>query len=101
MNYFIAYDITDDRRRDRVAKALKRHGCRRVQKSVFFAPLFLPVEIAKLRASLSRIVLPSGDYPNDSVLIVPVENDLFNGAVKAMGIQLPDIFSEPRNFSLF
>ncbi len=50
MRYVIAYDITDDRRRQRVAKFLEDWG-RRVQKSVFECELSLE----ELRGVLDRL----------------------------------------------
>jgi CRISPR-associated endonuclease Cas2 len=55
-NLFISYDITNDRLRTKTAKILERHGCKRVQKSVFYAARFEAAEVRKLRAELARQV---------------------------------------------
>lgn len=61
--FLIAYDITDDRRRDRVARCLQRHGDR-VQFSVFIVDVN-PARILRLRRELSAIIVVDAD----SVLI--------------------------------
>jgi CRISPR-associated protein Cas2 len=50
----VAYDIVDDRRRDRVAVALQEHG-ERVQYSVFFVD-GRPATFVRLRAVLLRLI---------------------------------------------
>lgn len=70
-NYLISYDISSDRLRNKVAKMLERHGCKRVQKSVFFAPEYTPAELRRLRADLSKI-MTAATGGDDSILCVPV-----------------------------
>ena len=55
----VAYDIADDRRRDRVAVALQEHG-ERVQYSVFFVD-GRPATFVRLNALLSGLIDPSAD----------------------------------------
>ena len=50
----VAYDIADDRRRDRVAVALQEHG-ERVQYSVFFVD-GRPATFIRLRAILAGMI---------------------------------------------
>lgn len=50
----VAYDIVDDRRRDRVAVALQEHGDR-VQFSVFLVD-GRPASFVRLRAALERLI---------------------------------------------
>lgn len=71
-NYLISYDISSDRLRTKVAKALERHGCKRIQKSVFFAPGYTPDELKRLRADLSKLLAPAAE-PVDSILCVPIQ----------------------------
>lgn len=59
----VAYDIADDRRRDRVALALQEHGTR-VQYSVFVID-GRPASFVRLRASLARLI----DAEVDSILL--------------------------------
>lgn len=80
MNYFISYDISDDRQRDRAARLLGERGCKRVQKSVFLAPHFQAREIRELQALLNRQLTPHLG-PEDSILCIPVERDLLDGMV--------------------
>jgi CRISPR-associated protein Cas2 len=61
--HLIAYDIPGDRRRDRLAKCLERHGDR-VQYSVFVVDAS-PARIARLKSEMSTIIVAA----QDSVLI--------------------------------
>ena len=61
--FLIAYDISDDRRRDRLAECLQRHGDR-VQYSVFIVDIN-PARILRLRREVSTIIVAEAD----SVLI--------------------------------
>ena len=61
--YLIAYDIPDDRRRDRLAKCLQRHGDR-VQYSVFVIDAS-PARLLRLEAEIHNTAL----ITEDSVLI--------------------------------
>lgn len=82
MNYFVSYDISHNRSRERVAKTLLRHGCVRVQQSVFYAQDFSPEDRERLRsdlaASLGEHLLAS------SILFLPIERDQL-GLVDALG----------------
>lgn len=60
--YLVAYDISSDRRRDRVAKRLQAYGDR-VQYSVFIVDAS-PVRLQRLRFGLQELV----DATEDSVL---------------------------------
>jgi len=75
MHYAISYDISDDRLRERVVKILARHGCRRLQKSVFLARDFTAAELSKLRAALAPL-MDRLRAPGDSLICLPVERDL-------------------------
>jgi CRISPR-associated protein Cas2 len=55
----VAYDIVDDRRRDRVAVALQEHG-NRVQYSVFLVD-GRPASFVRLQAALERLIDPRVD----------------------------------------
>jgi CRISPR-associated protein Cas2 len=59
MIYLVCYDIEDDRERNRVAKALLRHG-RRVQYSVFELHRMSPAARRNLAAELAGIVSDPG-----------------------------------------
>ncbi len=58
-HYVIAYDIADDKRRDRVVKALKGTGYR-VQYSLFEAELS-EESLLQLRMTIGRAIVPSED----------------------------------------
>jgi CRISPR-associated protein Cas2 len=79
-NLFISYDITNDRLRTKTAKILERHGCKRVQKSVFYAARFEAAEVRKLRAELSRLVGPHLEE-QDSILCIPVTQNYLDDLV--------------------
>ncbi|MGO9791187.1 MAG: CRISPR-associated endonuclease Cas2 [Solirubrobacteraceae bacterium] len=55
----IAYDITNDARRDRVAVTLQRYG-ERVQYSVFVVD-GRPAQFVRLRLTLSKLIDPNAD----------------------------------------
>jgi CRISPR-associated protein Cas2 len=59
MRYIISYDITDDKRRLRIANLLLNYGVR-VQYSVFECRLNEAL-LAKLRARLERLLKPDED----------------------------------------
>jgi CRISPR-associated protein Cas2 len=75
MKYFICYDISSDHWREKTARLLEEQGCRRVQKSIFAAVDFSPRELTRLQQQLKRRILPHL-LPSDSLLCLPVENDL-------------------------
>ena len=81
MNFFICYDITEDKRRTRLARLLEREGCKRVQKSVFFAANFERSEMLRLKTKVDKLFKPPQGQSNesdnimDSVMYVPLEND--------------------------
>lgn len=74
MHYVICYDLEDDRLRGKTAKALQRHGCTRVQRSVFVAPNMDKKELARLLADLQRL-LAGRHAPGDSLLVLPLRDE--------------------------
>lgn len=74
-SYLIAYDVSDDRRRDHVAKFLGSYGDR-IQYSVFWVRAS-PAKVLRLQARLGSLI----NQREDSVLIC----DLGLGAVRASG----------------
>jgi len=64
--YLVAYDITDDKKRNRVANILKNYGVR-IQKSVFECNV-RPGTVLEIRRHLMAEI----DEKTDSVLIVPI-----------------------------
>jgi len=62
MFYVICFDISDDRIRYRVVKALKGHG-RRVQKSVFECPDLNEHRLLQLQQKLEGLI----DHGSDSI----------------------------------
>ena len=70
MHYVICYDLESDRNREKVVKMLHRHGCERVQKSVFVANDMSRREVGVLRGQLARLLSRMGS--DDSVLILPL-----------------------------
>ncbi len=57
--YLVCYDITEDKRRDRVFKTCKNHG-EHLQFSVFECDLN-PSELARLQRELTAVILQSED----------------------------------------
>jgi CRISPR-associated protein Cas2 len=86
--FLIAYDITDDARRTRVAKALQTYGDR-IQYSVFLIDA-KPAKLVRLRAVLRRLI----DTGMDSVLICSL-GPLANGGSRRIDfIGLERTFTE-------
>ena len=72
MLYFIMYDIENNKVRTQIAKYLIKHGCLRVQKSIFFAESERKV-FNEIHSDLKAI---QGMYDNtDSIFFVPVSTD--------------------------
>jgi CRISPR-associated endonuclease Cas2 len=76
MHWIMTYDVTNDRLRNLTGKMLTKHGCKRVQKSVYAAPFMDKKDLARLQLDLRRLfaILPPG--PADSVLFVPLREAL-------------------------
>lgn len=75
----ISYDIVDDRRRLKTAKALLDFGGRRVQRSVFECYI-TPANLEKLRQRLQRLIEES----EDSVRFYRLCDDC-QGVIERMG----------------
>lgn len=96
MHYVICYDLEDDRLRGKTAKVLARHGCNRVQRSVFVAAHMDKKQLARLQADLQRL-LAGHHAPGDSLLIVPLRDEHV-AEIRAIGDN--NIFTELENFPL-
>ncbi len=78
MNFFVCYDISDDKRRLHLSKLLLRTGCRRVQKSVFVAFDFDRSEMLRLKTKVEKLLnsqYTEGASTDDSILYIPLNND--------------------------
>ncbi len=80
-SYFLSYDISSDRLRNRLAKTLEKHGCKRIQKSLFLAPNFEPRELQRLRDDCTR-TLKHRD-PGVSLLCIPATRQYLSELVWA------------------
>jgi CRISPR/Cas system-associated endoribonuclease Cas2 len=56
MNFFICYDISDDKRRLHLSKLLQRKGCKRIQKSVCIAIDFERSEMLHLKNHVDTLL---------------------------------------------
>jgi CRISPR-associated endonuclease Cas2 len=78
MNFFVSYDISDDKRRLHLSKLLLREGCKRLQKSVFIAIDFERKEMLQLKIRVDKLLnvqFTEGGNLDDSVLYIPLDND--------------------------
>jgi CRISPR-associated endonuclease Cas2 len=78
LNFFVCYDISDDKRRLHLSKLLQRTGCRRVQKSVFVAIDFERREMLTLKTKVEKLLntrYTEGSSLTDSLLFIPLDND--------------------------
>lgn len=80
--HLIAYDISDDRRRNRLAKLLLDYGDR-VQHSVFEADLSSQ-DVERILRRAAKLVTD----PDDSLRIYPLCAACF-GAVRSLGREVP------------
>jgi len=76
MLYIICYDIENNTIRSRIAKALERYGCQRLQKSVFIGELN-PKKYQSLRTELSAEAYDRNFAATDNVIMQPIEPHLF------------------------
>lgn len=72
--YLLSYDIRRNRTRAYIVKILKKHGCQRLQKSVFLAPKFAPMQLQRLRHDLQRYLRLYCEH-SDSFVCIPIEQD--------------------------
>jgi CRISPR-associated protein Cas2 len=79
LSFFLSYDISDDRLRTKLSRLLERRGCKRVQKSVFFAPAFGQKEAKSLRAACERLL--QNRAPGDSLLCIPATRQFLSDLV--------------------
>lgn len=77
MYYWIIYDISKDKARNKVAKSCKQAGLRRVQKSVFLGVL-RHKQVENLRKSFNRYV----NWHTDKVFFVPMSAGQYAGIRK-------------------
>jgi CRISPR-associated protein Cas2 len=76
--YFVCYDISDDKRRDKVFKVLLDFGLHR-QFSVFECKL-TETDYLRMKARLGELI----DADEDQVLFIPLNGELYN-AVETIG----------------
>ena len=75
MHYVICYDLESDRLRGKVAKALQKHGCNRVQKSVFVAADMSAKHLERLSSALKKLLASGTAAAQDSVLVIPLPEE--------------------------
>ena len=75
MHYVICYDLENDRLREKVAKVLQRHGCNRVQKSVFFAANMNTKHLEKLKSAALGLFTKCKLSPQDTLLFIPLPDE--------------------------
>ena len=78
MNYFLCYDISDNKIRRRIAKYLEKAGLHRVQKSIFFGKAYKPQQMLKIAQKISEI-MGEDDYFDDSILLIPIDQTALKG----------------------
>lgn len=83
MEYVLCYDISDDRRRDRVATALLDYG-RRIQESVFLASLDEEL-VGLMRVRVMKLL----DVENDSFYVFPMCSSCRGKAESHGAVTLP------------
>jgi CRISPR-associated endonuclease Cas2 len=100
MNFILSYDISNDRKRTRLAQLLLEQGCVRLQKSVFWGSDFSPKRLNTLRQKVQKRLEKDPD-PNDSVLYVPIEQDYIGQMVWCGAADLVAKWQNPPAFRIF
>lgn len=90
MTYLVVYDITNNKKRSKVAKVLQQYGGIRLQKSVFFIDLSQS-GLSGLEQNLQNIWLKPKHSP-DQLLIVRIHRSAFN-KMKIIGQQFDPILA--------
>ena len=98
MLFFVMYDIESNKVRRLVVKYLLKHGCHRVQKSIFLADL----EASKYEMIRNDLAMVQEAYENeDSILVVPISTDLLK-AMKIIGKNIEiDVITKSKNTLFF
>ena len=72
MLFYVMYDIEDNKVRTHIAKYLKKHGCTRMQKSVFLGN----ADIKVYREICETLTAVNAMYDNgDSIMILPISKE--------------------------
>ncbi len=77
-SYLISYDISNNKLRTRLSKILLRHGCKRLQKSVFLVPNYSKQELTDLRIALKLAFQYKNKQNNDSLICLEVTETNLN-----------------------
>ena len=73
-HYIISYDISNHSLRNKMAKLLIRHGCERVQKSVFLAANINKEELMQMKAEAKQLMQQHSAYrPTDSLICFSIQ----------------------------
>jgi CRISPR-associated protein Cas2 len=85
--YLICYDVTDDPRRDKLAKVIQTYGDR-IQYSVFLVDT-KPAKLIRLRAAMHHVIDPAAD----SILICSL------GPLADRGMRRIEFLGRQRSFT--
>ena len=85
MRYLVGYDISDDKRRDRVATTLLDFG-QRLEESLFL----VYAESARYKELMDRLARLAGDAPLDRIHVIPVCDSCWRKSVTFGVGQLPE-----------
>lgn len=98
MMYFVMYDIRSNKVRRLISNFLINKGCYRVQKSIFLGETHIDT-YNSIKKTLAKI---QAAYENqDSILIVPINNDLLR-SMKIIGKDIDiDVISNDKNTLFF
>lgn len=98
MLFFVMYDIENDKVRRLVSKYLQRHGCTRIQRSIFLAET--SVETCSMIKNDLAAVQEAYDN-HDSIIILPVSTDYLK-MMKIIGKNIEvDIITHSKNTLFF
>ncbi|MFM7457235.1 MAG: CRISPR-associated endonuclease Cas2 [bacterium] len=78
--FFLAFDISDDKRRSKLTRILENYGTR-VQYSIFEFSLS-PAKELTLMKDLSKLKFISNENPGEGLLIIPIDNNTSEKVVR-------------------
>ncbi len=98
MLFFVMYDIESNKVRHLIAKYLERHGCTRIQRSIFLADLDKAI-YDQIKADLTEV---QSLYDNhDSIIVCPISTDQLR-AMKIIGLDIAvNVITRSRNTLFF
>jgi CRISPR-associated protein Cas2 len=78
--FFLAFDISDDKRRSKLTRVLENYGTR-VQYSIFEFSLSTAKEVTLMK-NLNKLKFITDDNPGEGILIIPIDGNTSEKVVR-------------------